>query len=728
MPHRLALRGRPNQLYLYSGRSILITNLVGEVCGTGSEGFHVDNTRVLSEDRLVVAGQPLDAAAVSTVGADASLAYYEVPAGQGVPERTVIVEVARFVAEGLATRVRVTNYAVAGALELAFAWHLAADFADTDDTERGSRRVEVGVETAWDADAAQLRFRSTHPKVRAEAALRLAGATPTWDGAALRFSLKVPARATVEVGLGLDATVDGRHHAAPPATFAVMRGPLALLRQELRDEAPRLQTSNVTVQRAWDTAVDDLASLPLGLDGAPAAPIAGLPLYQQFFGRDTLTIGWQGLLAMRTPLRDALRANAAWQGHVIDDWLDEEPGKMIHQARWGPVSQAGIDPFLRYYGDWATVPDFLVMLGQYLAWTGDLDTIRDLLPAARLAVDWVERYGDLDRDGFIEYRTRSSAGVKNQGWLDSDDAIVDERGAVVPNPIATAELQAYAYAGLQQAALVFAAVGDAGFGAELLRRAHRLRRRFDPAFWLPELGTYAMGLGPGGQIRSVASNAGHVLAAGLVPPARGRSVAARLMAPDMFSGWGIRTLSSEHPAFNPFSYHRGSVWPVDQATIGFGFARYGAWEELARLARGFFDTAELFDEARLPEVVGGIQRDSEHPHPGIYPDSCAPQGWSASAVIQMVQALLGMVAVAPARLLVVDPHLPDWLPDLALEGIRVGSAEVDLRAWRTPSGATRFRAKRRRGFVAVVRQPPPQSPAATPWGRLLALAGSPFGR
>ena len=729
MPHRVRLRGRTKQLYLYSGRSVLITNLDGEVRGTGSEGLHVDNTRVLSEDRLTAGDQPLDAVSVSPVGADAALGYYEVPQGDGVPARTVFVEQARFVAEGLSSRLRITNYAVSGSVSLPLAWHVAADFADTDDTERGERRVEVAVETEWNAADHRLTFRSTHPKIRAESSLAIDGVDATWDGDAMRFAVDVPARATVEVTLTVEATIEGRRNTTPPPAFAASRGPLARLRRQLLDEAPTLKSSNATVERAWATAVHDLASLPLGLDDAPAAPIAGLPLYQQFFGRDTLTIGWQSLLAMRMPLRDALRANAAWQGRTINDWLDEEPGKMIHQARWGPASRLGIDPFLRYYGDFATVPDFLVMLGQYLAWSGDLETVRDLAPAARAAVDWLERYGDLDHDGFIEYRTRSSAGVKNQGWLDSDDAIVDDAGETVPNPIATSELQGYAYAGLQQAALVFAACGDIGYAAELLRRAKRLRTRFDASFWLPDLGTYAMGLGPDGRpIRSVASNAGHLLAAGLVPPAHGRAVARRLMAPDMHSGWGIRTLSADHPAFNPFSYHRGSVWPVEQGTIGFGFARYGAWDEMHRLARAFFDTTELFDEGRLPEVVGGVQRDAEHPHPGIYPDSCEPQGWSASAVILMVQALLGMIAVAPARLLVLDPHLPEWVPHLTLDRVRIGSAEVDLSFRRTGSGRTRWQVTRRRGHLMVLRQPPPQSPAASPWGRLVALAGSPLGR
>jgi len=239
-----------------------------------------------------------------------------------------------------------------------------------------------------------------------------------------------------------------------------------------------------------------------------------LPLYQQFFGRDMLTIGWQAVLAMPTMLRDALRLNAAWQGRVVDDWRDEEPGKMIHQARQGPLSLLGLNPFERYYGDWATVPDFLIMVGQYLLWTGDLATVRELLPAARQGIDWLERYGDLDRDGFIEYYQRSPKGVKNQGWKDSDEAIVDEDGEIVPNPIATSELQAYWYAGLQQAGFAFVLAGDAGYGLDLLGKARALKQRFDRAFWLPEEGFYAMALGPGGRpVRSIASNAAHLLGA-----------------------------------------------------------------------------------------------------------------------------------------------------------------------------------------------------------------------
>ena len=231
---------------------------------------------------------------------------------------------------------------------------------------------------------------------------------------------------------------------------------------------------------------------------------------------------------------------------------------MIHQARWGPLALLGIDPFRRYYGDYATPPDFLIMLGQYLAWSNDLATVRELLPAARKAIDWLDRYGDLDGDGFLEYVTRSAKGVANQGWKDSHDAIVDEQGEIVLPPIATSELQAYWYAGLEQAAFAFLVAGDVGYALELLAKARALKRRFDRTFWMEEEGFYALGLGPDKRpLRSIASNTGHLLATGIVPQEKASRVAYRLMEPDLFSGWGIRTLSSAHPAYNPFSYHLG---------------------------------------------------------------------------------------------------------------------------------------------------------------------------
>ena len=726
MAHRVQLRARYHQHFAYSGRTVLVTDLDGGVPGEDPYGLFVDNTRVLSRFEVEVDGVAPRPISASPIGGDAYLSYAELAESKAVPTDSVYLETAHFIGEGMRSVLRLRSFARTS-VRASLAIGLDADYADADEAERRTRDQQADVDEEWDGVRRELRFRYAHPDLHLGTVIRVvrAPAEPEWTGTALQFPLELGPRASTEIELTVDPILAGQQvHATPRASFAAVAAPAEELRRELADGMPRLTSTSAPVTSAWETATRDLASMPYGLPDGPAMPMAGLPLYLQFFGRDALTIGWQSLMATPTLLRDSLRANAAWRGRRIDDWLDEEPGKMIHQAQNGPLAVLGERPFRRYYGDWATPPDFLIMLGQYLAWTGDRDTLRDLLPAARDAVDWCERYGDLDGDGFLEYDTRSSGGVKNQGWKDSGDAIVDERGEIVPNPIAASEIQAYWYAALQQTSLVAAALGDVGWGGELLAKARRLRHRFNEAFWLEELGVYAMGLDPDKRpIRSVNSNDGHLLASGIVPPERGRRVAARLMEPDLFSGWGIRTLSSEHPAFNPFSYHRGSLWPVEQATIGFGFARYGCWDELDRLARGVFELAGLFVEHRLPEVVSGIARDGEHPHPGIYAKSCEPQGWSASAVVMLVQALLGMVAVAPMRLLVVDPHLPAWLPDLRLEGVRVGDATVDLRFERTSRG-TRYRVLRRTGRVRVIRQPPPQSRGAHPFGRAWAALRS----
>jgi glycogen debranching enzyme len=721
--HRLNLRARGEHHFIYSGRSVLVTDLAGRFGDpTAKTGLYVDNTRVLSCEDLTVDGRRPTPIVASPVGADSLLAYEAiVPAIGGRTDGGVYLEIARFVGEGMRTIFRFRNHS-GRPKHLAAALRFEADFADSQEVEEADRRQRAEVDARWDTDASELTLRYMHPELPRGVAITVdcAPLEVVADRGTVGFALEVGAGSVESVDVTVVPIVgDERLPVTPRRGFGEATAPLERLRQRLHGEMPRLTTMNSTVAKAWETATRDLATLPYGLPEGPATPIAGLPLYLQFFGRDSLTVGWQALMATPTLLRDSLFANAAWQGKRIDDWLDEEPGKMIHQARGGPLSVLGIDPFARYYGDWATPPDFMIMLGQYLTWTDDRESVRRLLPALRAAIDWCDRYGDPDHDGFLEYDTRSRGGVKNQGWKDSDDAVVDERGAIVPNPIASSELQAYWYAGLQQSAAVVAASGDLGYAADLYRRARDLRRRFNETFFMEDVGLYAFGLGPDKQqIRSLGSNDGHLLASGIVPPDRGRRIAARLMEPDLFSGWGIRTLSGEHVAFDPFSYHRGSVWPVEQGTIAFGFARYGCWDELHRLAQGVFESTDLFIENRLPEVIGGLPRDDEHPHPGIYAASCEPQAWSASTLVLIVQALLGMIAIAPFRLLVVDPHLPAWLPDLTLEGVRVGRATLDIEFRRLDDGRTDYRVLRRTGSVRVLRQPPPESREAGAIGRV----------
>jgi glycogen debranching enzyme len=688
------VRVRPGLLCVASGWNTLVTDVHGRIRGQGGEGFFAQGARVLSRERVTVDGREPLAFSTAVVGAHAQLSYAELGHGERLPSEAVYLTVERFLGAGLRSRFAVHSWAAAPRT-LTLRVEVAADFADMDEVDRGERRQYAEVAAAWDDGARELRLAYQHPELDLAVALRWEGPVPVRRGergASVELVVDPGEVATVDVVA--EPIIDGQRYPAPPASYAEPDDLPGRARAALAREVTQLRCPKLDLAAAWHSAVTDLAELPLGESPGPAAPIAGLPKYQQIFGRDTLTASWQALLAGPTMLRDSLYLNAAHVGERVDDWYDEQPGKLLHQARSSPLSRLGSDPFAGYYGDWATPLDFLVFLGQYFAWTGDRDAVRELMPVARRVLGWLDRYADENRDGFLEYHMRSPGGVANQGWKDSWNAIVDEHGRPVTGAIATSELQGYHYAALRHGAVALAVTGDPALAARLVSRAARLRRRFDPAYWMPDQGCYAMALGPDGQqVRSVNSNDGHLLATGIVPRRRARTVVRRLFAPDMFSGWGVRTLSAAHPAYNPFSYHRGSVWPVEAGTIGLGLARYGCWDELHRLTEATFSAAALFEGHRLPEVLGGLARDEAHPHPGVYPPACSPQAWSASAVVALVQALLVLRPVAPLRAIIVDPHLPDWLSEVELQGVQVGGARFDLTVRRRRFGRVSVRTR-----------------------------------
>jgi len=709
------LRARPLARFAYHGRCLLVTDPIGRVRGAGIEGFYCDNTRLLSRLLWSVDGREAEPFAFSEVGHDAMLGYAQVTDPPGVEPNGAAggahLELAAFVGDGLLLRAEVANHRHHDR-RLVLGLRADADFVDIADVEAGRPQPSGPVAVTWDGRGRLLRLDLVSDVLAQAVCLRVQTPAPVdWRDGVLRMSVSVPPRARCRVEVSVRPVLGDQDCRPPPGRFTV--GPMpSVVAARLGEEPPELVTSDDGVNRAWRTALTDLASLPLHLADGPRALAAGIPIYDQFFGRDTLTTGWQALLALRTPLGDALRVNAAVQGSRIDDWRDEEPGKMIHQMGGAPASLLGRNPLTRYYGDYATGVDYVTMLGQYYAWTGDRDSALRLLPAARQVLTWLDRYGDLDRDGFLEYRCRSAGGSRNQGWKDAFDAIVDADGRQQVGPIVTCELQGYWYAALSNVAPVFAAAGQRRYARRLLVRADRLRARVNERLWLDGEDTYALGIGGDGRLlTTVASNAGHLLLTAVATPEQGRRLAHRIMRPDLFSGWGVRTLSTGNPAFHPFSYQLGSVWAVEQGSIAAGFSRYGCWTHLHQLARGFFDLADIFTGGRVPESVGGLARDVDHPHPGVYPLANAPQSWSASSTVLMVQALLGMRAFAPARLLLVDPHLPDWLPDLRLRGLRVGDAAVDLHVWRCGT-RTRWRARVRTGTLHVVRRPPIRDPGA----------------
>jgi glycogen debranching enzyme len=455
--------------------------------------------------------------------------------------------------------------------------------------------------------------------------------------------------------------------------------------------------------RAWE--------LEPSTDGSAWVVNAGVPSFTGFFGRDAITAGWQSAMLGVEPLRGALAVAAHTQGTRHDTWTEEEPGRMVHEMRRGPLSTLGIRPHRAYYGSQTTGSMFLLGLTELWHWTGDDDLLRVHRDAALRTIDWAETLGDPDGDGFLEYQRRSPDGLKNQGWKDSDEAIRYPDGRIVENPISTVEEQAFHYMALQRMAEILVALEEPIERANaLLRRAAALREAWHAAFWLPDERFYALALDANErQVSTIASNVGHALGVGIVPPEHAPAVADRLLADDLFSGWGIRTLSSVHPSYNPFAYHLGAVWPVENATIALGFKRYGLDDHLDQLVDGMFSAIAACRHLRLPEAVTGHDR-RDLPTPLPYPGSQSPQAWSASATIQLVQVMLGLYPFAPARVLgLVRPRLPAWLPSVTLRGLRVGEATTTLRFERQSDGTTRHTVLDQDGPLYILDVPPPDA-------------------
>jgi glycogen debranching enzyme len=352
---------------------------------------------------------------------------------------------------------------------------------------------------------------------------------------------------------------------------------------------------------------------------------------------------------------------------------------------------------------------FVVSLAHLYAWTGDKECLARHWDTARRILDWAREYGDCDGDGYLEYLTRSSKGTKNQGWKDSGNAILYEDGRPVPAPLATCELQGYWFAAQQLMAIMSWVVDERDNAKALWKSAMDLKERFNRDWWMEDEGFIALALDEDKcQARSIASNAGHCLAAGIVADEHIPRVVGRLFAPDMFSGWGIRTLSTTHPSYNPLSYHLGTVWPVENATIAFGLRRYGFDQRAVDLARSMVDLASLFELGRIPECVGGYAR-TEFPHPGAYPKANSVQAWNQSALPLLLHTILGLQPVAMLNLLVVDPVLPSWLPEVTIRGLRLGGATATIRFWRDDAGASHAEVVRKRGTLHLVHQPPIES-------------------
>ena len=699
---------REDLLALKAGAVFVCARPDGDIraARASGEGFYARDTRHLSELRLAVGGlAPVLLSCAMPSGHHAVINATNPTLRSGeveVPQETLNVRRTLLIADRLYYGVRVRSFrpeTVATTVELL----LGADFADVFEV-RGVGRRTGGRVLAPVRDGAGVRF----AYVGEDGVQRLtlvefspAPARIDMDGQRARVAWNVEL-APGEAAAFL-VTVDPGH-GDRGGEAAGMEQEAVRLEHENREwerACARITTDNELFDRFIEASVRDLHALMMPASGG-ALPAAGIPWYVAPFGRDSLLASCESLMVNAEVARGTLLALAALQARADEPWRDAEPGKILHELRVGELARTGHIPHTPYYGTVDATPLFLMVAGGYYRWTLDLETLLRLRPALDAALAWIGEWGDRDGDGFVEYEQRSPAGLRNQGWKDSGDAIMHADGTLAQGPIALVEAQGYVYEAKLRIAEVYDAFGENDLAARLRAEAGALREAFNDAFWDPDEGFLALALdGRKQQVRSVRSNPGHCLYCGIVDEDKAARVAERLMAADMFSGWGIRTLASSSRAYNPMSYHNGSVWPHDNAIAAAGLKRYGFHAATARIASGLFEVAAAARDFRLPELFCGFHRD-ESPSIVPYPVACIPQAWAAAAPFMLVQSMMGISPHAPSNMLTVDrPILPDWLGSLELRDLQVARSRVSLSFRRDGPGITGFSVLEQDGDVRV---------------------------
>ncbi len=675
--------------------------------GVGSTGglFH-DDTRHLSTLQLLIEGRRplllssnvLDDNALLSV--DLTNPDMEDVEGVSLARDTIHILRLKFIRHGQCfERLRVQNYD-SRPRRLRLDYVHGCDFADLFEV-RGHKRPRRGTVTTSLRGRSVVEFRYTGlDGLIYRTTLQFDPEPATLAPERTSFDLLLPPGEQRHVSLTCRCTRDAERVIPSAQTF------LSALREARRDlrsrksRAAKIHSSNEIFNEVVTRALSDLYMLVTDTEAGPY-PYAGVPWYCTVFGRDGIITAIQTLWIDPELARGVLRFLAAHQAHETDPRADAEPGKIIHEMRFGEMARIGEVPFRRYYGSVDSTPLFLLLAGLYHERTGDLDTIREIWPNILAALDWIDLYGDADADGFVEYERKVEAGLLNQGWKDLHDSIFHADGSSARLPIALCEVQGYVYAAKLHAARLAREMGELARATELELDAATLRRKIENAYWLDEIGFYALALdGDKRPCRVRSSNAGHLLFCGVPAESRAERVADQLLHRDFFSGWGVRTLAVAEARYNPMSYHNGSVWPHDNALIALGLSRYGRRNQVLQILRGIFDSASYAEMRRLPELYCGFRR-RPGKGPTLYPVACAPQAWACVAPLALLQAALGLEFDAKARAIRFrQPLLPQFLDELVIRNLTLGPASVDV-LLRRHDHAVSINVLRRRGDVAV---------------------------
>jgi glycogen debranching enzyme len=708
--HASALTSRRATRVLVDGESFAVFEVGGDILQAPAEplGFFHRDTRYLSRFELKIAGEaPYYLNSYSSrENAQLRVNLSNPDLGYGgeeieLPRNSIQIE-RNWVISGAALfhKVRILNYS-RWPIEVPLDLLLDVDFADVFEV-RGIRRSSRGryLEPVVASDQLTFQYQGLDGVRRFTRIIFDPPPAALGAGRASFLFTLLP-----DESKDLEVRVVGGCEEPDAGTRTIVRFDDALAQRRLEIERldagwARISASHEPLELLLQRSTADLTSL---IRFAPegAFLMAGIPWFATLFGRDSILTALFALPFNPALAVGTLKTLASLQGSQCDSRRDEQPGKIVHEIRGGELATIGEVPFGRYYGSVDATPLFLWLLGRYVETTGDLELAEQLWSSAKGALDWIERWGDRDGDIYVEYLRETPSGLANQGWKDSSDAISHADGTLARAPIALCEVQGYVYAAYASIAPLAGRLHQDELASRLEQRAATLRARFSHDFWLAPERTVALALDAEKRpCRVMASNAGHCLAAGLLNGEQAEALAERLMSDDMFTGWGVRTLSSGERRYNPMSYHNGSIWPHDNALVAAGLARLKRRGDAIRILEGLLQAAGQFKTGSLPELFCGFPRD-ERLGPVPYPVACHPQAWSAASIFLILQAILGIEVVGFDRKLVIDsPAMPDWLDWLKIENLRVGDGEVSLMIRRTPEG-TSIGVLERRGSVSI---------------------------
>ena len=705
----------PPLITINRGDTFVVAEQDGRITPYTDQGIYSRDTRYVSSYQIFADGHHWILQNSGALAYYASRAYLTNPRitteHNEIEPGTLSLILDRAVFDGLHEDFEIRNYSVRQvrfSLELS----LRTDFADIFEV-KAKRLVRKGnVTTEWRPETSELISSYEHNGFMRSVVTRL-----TRSGSAANYS-------NGRISFLVDLEPRGSWHTCCQHAFRgekawktshrcvhMLRNAKSPVEREMsnwKNVTTSVTTSNEDVYRLFRQSVEDMAALRLPHAGGTQdefIPAAGVPWFVTVFGRDSLIVSLQNLIVYPDFARGALRTLGKLQANEVDDYRDAQPGKILHEIRFGELAERKLIPHTPYYGTADATALYLITLCEAWKWLGDDSFFLEHEAVAKKCLEWIDRSGDMDGDGLQEYQTRSPHGYENMGWKDASDSVVYPDGTPVRGPKALCELQGYAYDAWLRMAEAFEYFGQLEAANRLRKKAAELRQRFEELFWCDGSQFYAYALdGDKKQVQTIASNPGHLLWSGIVDRERAARVMARLMEPDMWSGWGIRTLSSDNPAYNPFSYQNGSIWPHDNGIIALGFRKYGFAKEAGMIARDISEAASYFLFYRLPELYAGTKRE-----PGAFPvqylGANVPQAWAAGSVFHLLRAILGLDANAHKRTLYVDPVLPNWLPDITLHNLRVGATRVTVRFW-TENSKTRYEVLSAEGELRVAQSVP----------------------